>query len=392
MAQRVICIVLDSVGIGELPDAASYGDTGANTLGSIAAAMPSGLHLPNLGRLGIGHLTPIRGVPPTPSPSGAYARLAERSAGKDTLVGHWELMGVISPKPFPTYPKGFPEELISAFEERIGRKILGNYPASGTVIIEELGEEHLRTGYPIVYTSADSVFQVAAHEEVIPVPELYRICRIARELLTGEHRVARVIARPFIGKPGHFFRTANRRDFAAPPPKPTLLDALKQAGYQVIGVGKIGDIFSMRGLTDSLHTEDNMDGVDKLLQAMGTILERGLLLANLGDFDTRYGHRNNVQGYAQALEAFDDRLPEVTQSLQKEDILIITADHGCDPTIPHTDHTREYTPCLVAGEAVRSGVDLGTRPTFADVGATIAQLLRVRRPESGTSFAEEILR
>jgi phosphopentomutase len=391
MIQRIICIVMDSAGIGELPDAASYGDAGANTVGNIAATVPGGLHMPNLASLGIGHLVPIRGVSPVPCPEGAYARLAEKSEGKDSTVGHWELMGVISLQPFPTYPEGFPKELMSAFEEQIGRKTLGNYPASGTVIIEELGAQHIRTGYPIVYTSADSVFQIAAHEEVIPPPELYRICEIARGLLVGEHRVGRVIARPFVGEPGHFTRTAHRRDFSAPPPRPTVLDHLKQAGYQVIGVGKIGDIFSMQGLTDSIHTEDNMDGMDKTLQAMHTQLERGLLLANMGDFDTRYGHRNNAPGYARALEAFDARLAEVIQALHERDLLIITADHGCDPTIAHTDHTREYVPCLVAGASVRPAVDLGTRPTFADVGATIAQLLKVQRPDSGASFADAIL-
>jgi phosphopentomutase len=391
MIQRIICIVMDSVGIGELPDAASYGDAGANTIGNIAATVQGGLHMPNLASLGIGHLTPICGVPPVPCPEGAYARLAEKSAGKDSIVGHWELMGVISPQPFPTYPEGFPKELMSAFEEQIGRKTLGNYPASGTVIIEELGAQHIRTGYPIVYTSADSVFQVAAHEAVIPPPELYRICEIARGLLVGEHRVGRVIARPFVGEPGHFTRTPNRRDFSAPPPRPTVLDHLKQAGYQVIGVGKIGDVFSMQGLTDSVHTQDNMDGMDKTLQAMHTQLERGLLLANMGDFDTRYGHRNNAPAYARALEAFDARLAEVIQALHERDLLIITADHGCDPTIAHTDHTREYVPCLVTGASVRPAVDLGTRPTFADVGATIAQVLKVQRPDSGASFADAIL-
>lgn len=391
MIQRVVCIVLDSVGIGALPDAASYGDTGANTLGNIATAMPDGLHLPNLGSLGIGRLTPIVGVPPAPQPIGAHGRLAERSAGKDTIVGHWELMGLVSHKPFPTYPDGFPRELISSFEEKIGRKTLGNYPASGTVIIEELGGQHLQTGYPIVYTSADSVFQIAAHEDIIPLQELYRICRVARGLLVGKHCVARVIARPFVGEPGHFVRTAERQDFSAPPPQPTVLDHLKQAGHQVIGVGKVGDIFSMKGLTDSIHTEDNMDGVDKIMRALHNTLERGLLLANLGDFDTRYGHRNNPQGYAQALEAVDTRLPEITRVLRKRDVLIITADHGCDPTIPHTDHTREYVPCLVTGAVIRPGVDLGTHSTFADVGATIAQLLKVQKPVFGTGFAEEII-
>jgi phosphopentomutase len=392
MVQRIICIVMDSVGIGELPDAGSYGDTGANTIGNIASVVSNGLQLPNLAGLGLGHLTSIRGVPPVETPEGAYARLAEQSAGKDTIVGHWELMGIISSEPFPTYPGGFPRELMSAFEERIGRKTLGNYPASGTVIIEELGRQHIQTGQPIVYTSADSVFQVAAHEEVIPPQELYRICEIARKLLVGEHRVGRVIARPFVGEPGHLTRTANRQDFSAPPPGPTVLDHLKQAGHQVIGIGKIGDIFSGQGLTESIHTEDNMDGMDKTLQAMHAQLERGLILANIGDFDTRYGHRNNAPAYARALEAFDARLGEVHQALRKDDVLIVTADHGCDPTIAHTDHTREYVPCLAIGDTVRPAIDLGTRPTFADVGATIAQILNVRKPDVGASFADEILR
>jgi phosphopentomutase len=391
MIQRVVCIVLDSVGVGALPDAASYGDTGANTLGNIAAVVPGGLHLSHLGSLGIGHATHVSGVPPALHPRGAYGKLAEISAGKDTTVGHWELMGVPSPIPFPTYPNGFPQDLILAFEEGVDRKTLGNYPASGTVIIEELGRQHIDTGYPIVYTSADSVFQIAAHEEVIPVPELYRMCRIARDLLVGEHTVGRVIARPFVGESGQFVRTANRRDFAAPPPGPTVLDHVSQAGYQVVGVGKIGDIFTMKGLTDSIHTDNTMAGVDKILEVSNGILERGLLLANLGDFDTLYGHRNNPVAYARALEAFDARMPEILGSLRESDVLVITADHGCDPTIAHTDHTREYVPWLMTGTMLRPDVDLGTRPTLADVGATIAQLLKVQMPYFGTGLAEEIL-
>ncbi|MGQ9626245.1 MAG: phosphopentomutase [Anaerolineae bacterium] len=387
--RRVIIIVLDSLGVGELPDAAAYGDLGSNTLANTSKKV-GGLSLPNLGRLGLGHLTEVQGVPPDPAPSGAYGRMQEASAGKDTTIGHWELAGLISARPFPTYPNGFPRELMAEFERRIGRKTLGNCPASGTAIIAELGEEHMRTGYPIVYTSADSVFQVAAHQEVIPLEELYRICRIARELLTGEHNLARVIARPFIGVPGNFTRTERRKDFSAIPPSPTLLDNVLAAGQEVLAVGKIEDIFAGRGISRSTHTGNNMEGIDQILAFMAEDV-RGLIFANLVDFDMLYGHRNDPIGYARALEEFDLRLPEITASLRSDDVLFITADHGCDPTTPSTDHSREYVPLLASGARVQPGLNLGTRPTFADLAATAADLLDVEPPPDGTSFATEIL-
>lgn len=386
--RRVILIVLDSVGVGALPDAAEYGDEGSNTLGNTARAV-GGLHLPHLGALGLGNILPVAGVPPAPHPEGAYGRMAEQSRGKDTTVGHWELAGLISPRPLPTYPNGFPQELVREFERRIGRPVLGNYPASGTVIIEQLGEEHLRTGRPILYTSADSVFQVAAHEEVIPLPELYRICEIAREMLQGEHAVGRVIARPFVGKPGHFIRTANRRDWSLPPPAETVLDRLTASGRSVLAVGKIEDIFAGRGITRAEHTRDNMDSVDKTLMLMSRH-KAGLIFANLVDFDMRWGHRNDPQGYARGLEEFDARLPEIRAAMRPDDLLILTADHGCDPTTPSTDHSREYVPLLVWGPRVRPGVDLGTRATFADVAATIAEAFGLAPWPVGRSFLPEV--
>jgi len=390
MPRRAILIVLDSVGVGAAPDAAAYGDEGSNTLANTARAV-GGLRLPNLGRLGLGNLADVLGVPPEPHPAGAYGRMQEASAGKDTTTGHWEIAGIISTRPLPTYPNGFPPEVIQEFERRIGRKTLGNYPASGTVIIEELGPEHLRTGYPIVYTSADSVFQIAAHEEVIPVEELYRMCRIARELLTGEHAVGRVIARPFVGEPGRFVRTDRRRDFSLEPPRPTLLDRLQEAGQPVWAVGKIEDIFAGRGITEAVHIHDNMDGVDQTLAFMARV-DRGLIFTNLVDFDMLYGHRNNPRGYADALEAVDRRVPEVLAALREEDILFFTADHGNDPTTPSTDHSREMVPLLVTGPQVRPGVDLGVRPTFADLGQTVAEYLGAAPLEAGTSFLGEVLR
>ncbi len=387
---RVTVIVLDGVGIGALPDAADYGDEGSNSLGNTARAV-GGVSLPNMGRLGLGNLTEIEGVPPRKDTLGAYGRMAEASAGKDTTFGHWELTGVISPRPLPTYPQGFPRELIEEYERRIGRETLGNKAISGTVVIDELGEEHMRTGWPIVYTSADSVFQVAAHEEVIPLEELYRICRIAREMLTGEHGVGRVIARPFIGGPASFKRTGNRRDFSLPPPEPTLLDRLCAAGWDVIGVGKIDDIFATRGLTVCHHTVDNMVACEEVIRLLGED-KRGFILANLIEFDMLYGHRNNPQAYAQALEAFDARLPEIMEAMKTRDVLFVTADHGNDPTTPSTDHSREHVPLLVYGQQVKESVNLGTRETFADVGATIAQLLAIEPLPNGTSFAREILK
>ncbi len=386
--QRVILIVLDSVGCGDAPDAAAYGDTGSNTLANTARAV-GGLHLPHLERLGLGHLTAIEGVPPHPAPEGCFGRLTEISAGKDTTTGHWELAGLPLLKPFPTYPEGFPADLIADFERRIGRCVLGNYPASGTAIIEQLGAQHMRTGCPIVYTSADSVFQIAAHEEIIPVEELYHMCQIARELLTGDHAVARVIARPFLGQPGNFQRTERRKDFSLPPPGDTILDVLKAAGKSVIGIGKIEDIFAYRGLTHSLHTTNNVDGVDAILRLMAQP-DAGLIFANLVDFDMLYGHRNDPHGYAQALEQFDARLPALEAGLRDGDILMLTADHGNDPTTPSTDHSRERVPILVTGPRVRRGVFLGTRDSFADVAATVAELLNVEWNSAGESFASLI--
>jgi phosphopentomutase len=385
----VVLIVLDSVGCGDAPDAEKFGDEGSNTLVNTAHAV-GGLKLPNMGRLGLGNITPIEGVPPAAAPSGCYGRLTETSAGKDTTSGHWELMGVPLATPFPTYPDGFPTDIITEFERRIGRTTLGNYPASGTVILQQLGEEHMKTGQPIVYTSADSVFQIAAHEEIIPVDELYHMCKIARELLTGPHAVGRVIARPFLGEPGNFTRTQRRKDFSLLPPQETLLDALKADGKEVMGVGKIEDIFAHRGLTQSNHTSDNMAGVDAILQFMETGAD-GLIFANLVDFDMLYGHRNNARGYADALEEFDSRLPEIQKALRNGDVLILTADHGNDPTTPGTDHSRERVPILVAGPQVHRGINLGTRDSFADVTATIAEMLGVAWHGAGKSFARSIV-
>ena len=340
--RRVILIIIDSVGCGNAPDAGAFGDQGSNTLANTARAV-GGLRLPNLGQLGLGNITSVEGVPPVDEPLGGYGRLTEISGGKDTSTGHWELMGVPLDKPFPTYPDGFPDDLIAEFERRIGRRTLGNYPASGTVIIQELGEEHVSSRKPIVYTSADSVFQIAAHEEVIPVDELYRCCQIARELLTGEHAVGRVIARPFVGKPGNFTRTERRKDFSLSPPKDTLLDVLKADGKEVIGVGKIEDIFAHRGLTQSNHTLNNVAGIDAILEFAAADAD-GLIFANLVDFDMLYGHRNNPRGYADALEEFDVRLPEIQAALRNGDVLMVTADHGNDPTTPSTDHSRERRP------------------------------------------------
>ena len=387
--KRVNLIVLDSVGCGDAPDVAAYGDEGSNTLGNIGRAV-GGLKLPNMGALGLGNLTEIQGVPPTRETRGAYGRLTEVSAGKDTTTGHWELAGIILDKPFPLYPNGFPADLMAEFEARIGRGWLGNYPASGTEIIKELGAEHMQTGRVIVYTSADSVFQIAAHEEVVPLEELYRICRIARELLTGEHAVGRVIARPFVGQPGNFARTENRQDFSLAPPSDTILDVVKAASKEVMGVGKIEDIFAHRGLTRSNHTTNNMAGVEAIIEFC-QLENEGLIFTNLVDFDMLYGHRNNPRGYADALEAFDRRLPEIEAAMRDDDVVIITADHGNDPTTPSTDHSRERVPALVFGHQVKPGVDLGTRSSFADVSATIADLLDVDWSGPGESFAQEVI-
>ncbi|HAG11275.1 MAG TPA: phosphopentomutase [Desulfotomaculum sp.] len=386
---RVTLVVLDSAGVGALPDADKYGDEGSNTF-LHCAREAGGLYLPNLARLGLGNILDLPGIPPAAQPAGAFGKMAELSPGKDTTTGHWEIAGLILDKPFPLYPDGFPPEVISAFEERIGRPSLGNKPASGTVIIEELGPEHMHTGYPIVYTSADSVFQIAAHEEIIPLEELYRMCGIARKLLCGEHAVGRVIARPFIGRPGSFHRTAGRHDYSLAPTGPTLLDMLVERGLAVLAVGKIEDIFAGKGITRAVHTVNNMDGIDQTIKMMQGS-ERGLIFTNLVDFDMVYGHRNDVRGYADALEAFDRRLPEIISSLRDDEVLIITADHGCDPTTPGTDHTREYVPLLAAGAPVLPGISLGTRETFADLAASVAEMFGFGMP-SGRSFAGQILR
>jgi phosphopentomutase len=384
---RVILIVMDSVGIGELPDAAAYGDQGSNTLRNIAHRIP--LQVPTLRSLGLSRLVDIGGDQPTVR--GAYGRMAERSAGKDSVTGHWEMMGVVLDRPFPTFAHGFPAAVIEEFERRIGRRTLGNTVASGTVIIDRLGPEHLRTGAPIVYTSADSVFQIAAHESVVPIQELYRICEIAFDLVGRGLGVGRVIARPFVGQPGNFRRTSNRRDYALDPFGTTLLDRLKTAGVPVVGVGKIEDLFAGRGLTKAVHTtsdEHGMDVVDAELQST----RRGLVFVNLVDFDTQYGHRNDVAGYAASLERFDARLARLLPALEDHDAIVVTADHGNDPTTPSTDHAREYVPLLVAGNAVRPGVDIGTRSTFADLGQTLADLFGVAPLDHGTSFLGKIMR
>lgn len=386
---RITLIIMDSVGIGELPDAAKYGDQGSNTLVNCARAV-GGLKLPNLARLGLGNIAEIEGVPAVEKPLAAYGKMAEQSAGKDTTTGHWEICGIILSSPFPVYPEGFPPEVIEPFENKIGRKVLGNKAASGTQIIEELGAEHMKTGRPIVYTSADSVFQIAAHEEIIPVEELYSMCRIAREILTGKHAVGRVIARPFLGQPGSFWRTANRQDFSLKPPAPTVLNLLKDHGLEVMAVGKIEDIFAGEGISRSVHTEGNMDGVDKTLKFMREPNNRGLIFTNLVDFDSLYGHRNNPQGYAGALQDFDERIPEILEAVRDDEILIITADHGCDPTTESTDHSREYVPLLVYGKQVKAGTNLGIRNSFTDVAATIADLFGLSFPV-GESFAKDIL-
>jgi phosphopentomutase len=386
--KRVNLIILDSVGVGDAPDAAAYGDEGSNTLGNIARAV-GGLHLPNLGELGLGNLTDIQGVPPVAQARGVFGRLTETSAGKDTTTGHWELAGVPLDKPFPLYPNGFPAELMAEFEARIGRGWLGNYPASGTEIIKELGAEHVATGKVIVYTSGDSVFQIAAHEEVVSLDELYRICQIARDLLTGEHAVGRVIARPFIGQPGSFKRTEHRKDFSLEPPRETILDVVKAAGKEVMGVGKIEDIFAHRGLTQSNHTGNNMAGVEAIMQFC-QLSNEGLIISNLVDFDALYGHRNDPRGYADALEAFDKRLPFIKMAMRSHDVTFITADHGNDPTTPSTDHSRERVPLLAFGVHVKLNVNLGTRASFADVSATIADLLDLPWSGPGESFAAEI--
>ena len=387
---RFIVIVLDSVGIGEAPDAAAFGDVGSHTLGNIARTV-GGLNMPQMERMGLSNIAILQGLAPQLQPTACYGKMAEVSAGKDTSTGHWELTGIKLDTPFPVYPDGFPPEVMDRFAAEIGRGWLGNYPSSGTVILDKLGAEHLRTGKLIVYTSGDSVFQIAAHEEVIPLEELYRICGIAREILRGKHEVGRVIARPFIGTVGNFERTANRHDYSVLPPQPTVLDSLKDAGLMVYAVGKINDIFAKQGITGAVSTKSNMDGVDKTLIAMREQRQKGIIFTNLVDFDAKFGHRNNPQGYADSLADFDQRLPEIMDALAEDDVLILTADHGNDPTYPGTDHTREYVPILITGAPVRQGVNIGVRETFSDLAATIADVFAVKTPPQGRSFKTLIL-
>lgn len=387
---RVILIVLDSVGVGELPDAANYGDIGSNTLGNIVK-VSGGIEIPNLCRLGIGKIAGIDYLPVPQSIEGSYARMEEVSQGKDTITGHWEMAGIQLEYPFPTYPQGFSKGILESFEKLTGRGVLANSVASGTEVIEEYGEEHMRTGKLIVYTSADSVFQIAAHEDIVPIDELYRICKNARELLQGENMVGRVIARPFLGQPGSFTRTSNRRDFSAEPTSDTILDKMKQKGLDVIAVGKIEDIFSKKGITEAEHTNGNMNGVDITIEYMKKN-NNGLIFTNLVDFDMLFGHRNNIEGYKKAIEEFDKRLPEIMSTLKEEDLLIITADHGCDPTTPSTDHSREHVPVLLFGKNIKKDVNLGTRNTFSDLASTIADIFKIENVFPGQSFLEAILK
>ena len=386
---RVFLTVLDSVGVGELPDADAYGDRGSDTLGNISRVVP--LRLPALRSLGLPRVARVQGMAPVETPLGAFGRMAERSPGKDSITGHWELAGIVLDRAFPTFPDGFPPEVIAEFEAQIGRPTIGNYAASGTVIIDELGPEHMRTGYPIVYTSADSVFQIAAHEEVIPVPELYRICEVAYELIGKGMNVGRVIARPFVGQPGAFTRTANRHDYALTPTGPTLLDVLTASGHHVHAIGKIKDLFAGRGITTSVHTKSDDEGVDAIEAAIDSA-RPGLVFTNLVDFDTQYGHRNDPAGYAANLERFDARLVRLLPRLRPRDLLVITADHGNDPTTPSTDHAREFVPVFLVGAGVRPGTDIGIRQTFADLGQTIAEIFGVGPLANGTSFLRDILR
>lgn len=389
MADRIIIIVLDSVGIGELPDAYKFGDEGSNTLVNTARAV-GGLNIPNLESFGLGKIDNIPGVSKEVDARAFYGKMIEASAAKDTTSGHWEIMGVITEKPFPTYPKGFPAEVIGKFTKAIGRPILGNKTASGTEIIRELGAEHIKTGYPIVYTSADSVFQIAACEDVIPVESLYEMCDCARGILKGEHNVGRVIARPFVVENGIYTRTERRRDFSLSPSEDTLLDKAVRKGLEVVGVGKIGDIFAHRGLTKEIHASNNHDGISKTIECIKEDF-KGIIFTNLIDFDMKYGHRNDPDGYAEALESFDRSLPDIVAALRAKDIIIITADHGCDPTTPGTDHSREYVPLLVFGKKLNKPKSLGIRNSFADVGATVSEALLKSKLDEGKSFFTELV-
>jgi phosphopentomutase len=387
--RRAIVIVCDGLGVGEAPDAEEFGDQGADTLGHVLASRK--VAIPHLAELGLGNLTPVYDGARHPRPRGAWGKMAEKSAGKDTATGHWEMAGLVTPTPFKTYLQGFPAALVKAFEERIGRRVLGNKAASGTEIIKELGEEHLRTGSPILYTSGDSVFQIAAHEDLIPPEELYRLCRIGYELACLQYGVCRVIARPFVGRgAADFKRTPNRRDFPVPPHGDTLLDRLAGAGLPVYAVGKIEDIFTGRGVSGAVHTKSDGDGLDQTLLAMRA-QDRGLIFTNLVDFDTLYGHRNDVEGFARNLEALDARVPELLAALGPDDVFVLTADHGCDPSDVSTDHTREHVPLLVAGPRVPAGRALGVRETFADLGQTLAENFGLPPLAAGESFLEELI-
>lgn len=381
--KRVFLIVLDSVGIGEMPDAAEYHDEGSNTLK--AASSSEFFHMLNMKKLGLFNIDGVEIGEKETAPAGAFARMTEQSKGKDTTIGHWEIAGLVSRRPLPTYPKGFPKEITEEFSRRTGRGVLCNRPYSGTEVIKDYGAEHMKTGDLIVYTSADSVFQVAAHESVVPVEELYRYCEIAREMLQGEHGVGRVIARPFIGEDGNFTRTTNRHDFSLQPPQTTMLDQLKEEGLDVIGVGKINDIFAGKGITEFVRTSGNADGIDKTISYFSKDFT-GICFVNLVDYDMLYGHRNDVDGYAKALTYFDGRLPEILTAMREEDLLMITADHGCDPSTPSTDHSREYTPLVMAGAGVRPGTNYHTRDSFADIGATVLDYFGIRSRISGTSL------
>ena len=387
--RRIFLIVLDSYGIGALPDAADFGDEGSNTLKTITAS--KAYDTPNMKKLGLFNIDGVDWMKKEESPAGAYGRMKERSRGKDTTIGHWEIAGVVSPKPLPVYPNGFPEEILEKFREATGREVLCNLPYSGTDVIRDYGEEHMKTGALIVYTSADSVFQIAAHEEIVPVEELYRYCEIAREILCGEHGVGRVIARPFIGEAPNFQRTANRHDFSLLPPRDTMLDAILGAGYDTYGIGKIYDIFAGKGIAHTQRIQNNVDGMERTLEMQEKDF-KGLCFVNLVDFDMMYGHRNDIEGYANAATVFDRQLKTFLERMRPEDILMITADHGCDPGFRGTDHSREHTPLLICGEDIKENVNLGTRETFADIAATVLDLLHVENNTDGTSMKELIIK
>lgn len=386
--KRIFLIVLDSVGIGEMPDAAEYGDVGSNTLA--AAASSRFFSMPNMQQLGLFNIDGVGCGERISHTSGSYARMREASRGKDTTIGHWEIAGLISKAPLPTYPDGFPAEILDAFSKATGRRILCNKPYSGTEVIKDYGKEHMQTGALIVYTSADSVFQIAAHEDIVPVEQLYEYCQKARNILVGKHGVGRVIARPFTGRPGEFSRTTNRHDFSLIPPKVTMLNQLKDAGFTVAGVGKINDIFAGSGITETVRTKGNQEGIERTLEYLEKEFE-GLCFINLVDYDMLYGHRNDVDGYAKALTYFDGRLGEITDRLKEEDILMITADHGCDPSTPSTDHSREYTPLIIYGKPVRENCSLGTRNSFADIAATILEYFGLQQETDGSSMLDIVI-